>query len=386
MSIKIGFLTHKNPYDKRSWSGTHYYMLKALEREQFNVIVLGPLPIPGFLDKVLGLLDSLSQLFTLKRYNRDNNILLSVYWAYKLKKRIHEHSLDILFAPAASTEIAFLNTKIPICYYTDASFFQLNNYYKYYSDFSKVSEKESGLIEKKAIGKSRILIYPSQWAANYVQSHFNIDKQIFIIKFGANLDLIPLQIPEKKGITPFNLLFIGVDWERKGGYIVYETFKILLRRGKNVYLTVCGCLPPETHPKVRVVPFIDKNVQFGEEKLSEILTQSHVFFLPTRAECFGIVFCEASAYGLPSVTTDTGGVSSAVEDGVNGYVLSLAAKPEDYADKIQILIDNPELFSELSKSTRKKYEDELNWDLWGVRMKKIITSCLEDDKVIQGKK
>lgn len=35
----------------------------------------------------------------------------------------------------------------------------------------------------------------------------------------------------------------------------------------------------------------------------------HLLLLPTRAECAGIVFNEASAYGVPILLTDTGGVS-----------------------------------------------------------------------------
>ncbi|TSA49979.1 MAG: glycosyltransferase [Sphingobacteriales bacterium] len=41
--------------------------------------------------------------------------------------------------------------------------------------------------------------------------------------------------------------------------------------------------------------------------------------VPSRAECYGIVFAEASSYGLPSVSTDTGGVSAVVKEGVNVF-------------------------------------------------------------------
>lgn len=41
--------------------------------------------------------------------------------------------------------------------------------------------------------------------------------------------------------------------------------------------------------------------------------------LPTIAECAGIVFAEASGYGIPSITYDTGGVGTYVIDGINGF-------------------------------------------------------------------
>jgi glycosyltransferase involved in cell wall biosynthesis len=94
--------------------------------------------------------------------------------------------------------------------------------------------------------------------------------------------------------------------------------------------------------------------------------------LPTRAECYGIVFCEASAYGLPVVTTNTGGVSGAVKDGVNGFLLSVDADADEYAIKIMELFSNDEKYYSLVKSSRDLFEKKLNWDAWALEVKKII--------------
>lgn len=45
-------------------------------------------------------------------------------------------------------------------------------------------------------------------------------------------------------------------------------------------------------------------------------------------------FCEASAFGVPSIT-DTGGVSTNVINGVNGFALAPEAGAEAYAQKIR---------------------------------------------------
>ncbi|WP_137463714.1 glycosyltransferase, partial [Escherichia coli] len=49
--------------------------------------------------------------------------------------------------------------------------------------------------------------------------------------------------------------------------------------------------------------------------------------LPTIADCYGMVFCEAAAFGLPVVATDTGGVSSIV---INERTGILIKDPLDY--------------------------------------------------------
>ena len=56
-----------------------------------------------------------------------------------------------------------------------------------------------------------------------------------------------------------NILFLGVDWYRKGGDLVYDTFLKLIEAGYNIHLTVCGCVPPVKHAKIKVIPFLRNN-------------------------------------------------------------------------------------------------------------------------------
>ena len=94
--------------------------------------------------------------------------------------------------------------------------------------------------------------------------------------------------------------------------------------------------------------------------------------MPTRAECYGIVFCEANAYGLPVITTDTGGVSSIIENGVNGFMLPFEAKSEEYYKVIADLISDDLKLRRMSETSRKKYLKDLNWKQWGKQMKEIL--------------
>ena len=45
-----------------------------------------------------------------------------------------------------------------------------------------------------------------------------------------------------------HLLFLRVEWVRKGGDIAFETLLKLKELGMQVELVVSGCAPPETHP------------------------------------------------------------------------------------------------------------------------------------------
>jgi glycosyltransferase involved in cell wall biosynthesis len=122
-----------------------------------------------------------------------------------------------------------------------------------------------------------------------------------------------------------------------------------------------------------VIPHLDKNDPAQMTQLSNIYLESHLFLLPTRAEAAGIVFAEASAHGLPSISTHTGGVPTMVLDGVNGLTLPYEATGADYADAIEGVWRDQKAYRELVRSSRKRYDEALNWQAWGRSMNTIIS-------------
>lgn len=370
--IKIAFVTASNPRDKKTWSGIYYQMYQNLKNNVEKVDCIGPIPL--FFIKAMAVTNRLSKFIFKKGYNYKNSIVLSYIHSKYIQFKLAGKSYDYIFAPAASTEVAYLNTKIPIIYCSDSSFGQMNDYYDTYSNLFNFSAKESNFIEQKAISNASYFSYPSNWAKQYVENNYNFNGPIQMIPFGANIEekhikFIPKTINKNEAI---NVLFLGVDWYRKGGELVFDVFLQLLESGYNINLTVCGCIPPVKHNKMRVIPFLNKNKESDLEKLSEIFIESHFLFLPSKAECFGIVFCEASAYGVPSITRNTGGISNAVYNGVNGYCLDEEAQAKEYFSLIQNLIANETEYKELSLSSRELYNSKLNWQSWSTSILQML--------------
>ena len=379
-NVRVGFLTSTNPSDRSASSGVHYRMYQALKQEFEQVIPLGPLSISKSVFIRLRLLDYFHRIVFRKSFNKFHSTLLSKHYARQFEKKLATANIDVIFAPKSSTEIAYLNTTIPICYESDTSFSQLSNYYDSYAQFSKASIKESNLVEQKAINNSVIQVYPSKWAANHVVAFYKaVPENVLILKHAANIDTAPKleDIQQRNFDKPSNLLFVGFDWKRKGGDIAFEAFKILIEQGYDVSLTICGCVPPVSHPKMRIIPSLNKNNPDDRAELNKLFLESHIFFMPVRAECFGIALCEANAYGLPIVTTATGGVGEIVENGKNGYALPIVAQPIDYANTLRFLLDNPDELRAMSIKARNKYERELNWGVWGKRMRDILLRILK---------
>ena len=380
-NIIIGFVTASDPTDKKSWSGIHYRMWKALEDEFSDVVLLGPMPESFTLRNVLRIKTLLHKMLFRKRYNTKHNRNRSRYYSRIISNRLKQGTrVDVIFAPVASVEIAYLKTEIPICYLSDTSFAQINGYYRVFSNLSKRSERESNAIEQAAIDKSAVVIYSSRWAASFAESYYHA-KNTTVIKFGANLENVPPQSVIKKNYdSAIRILFMGTDWVRKGGSIVLETLDLLSRRYPDIVLTVCGCIPPVSHPRMNVIPFIDKGTEDGQAFFEQLMEESHLLFMPTRADCTPIVFCEANAYAIPVVTTDTGGVADIITNGVNGFVLPLSASGPAYADQIRVLIDDRAQLRAMAERARNCFENELNWSHWSARMRDLLIELLPRDK------
>jgi glycosyltransferase involved in cell wall biosynthesis len=233
-------------------------------------------------------------------------------------------------------------------------------------------EKEAEIIERLAFGKSSLLVFSSQWAANSSINHYGVNQnKVRVIPFGANIERIPSEIsPRPKGHI-CRLLFIGKYWVRKGGKIAFDTLLELEKMGLEAELIVCGCSPPKSlsHPNVKVIQWV--------KSIEDLLAWANFLLLPTRADCTPIVFSEACAYGVPIISTDTGGISSVVTNGENGYLLDLSATAVDYAQLIFDIWNNDQLYASLRVKSRRVFSERLNWDSWGKSMCHVITEAAE---------
>ena len=376
--LKIAYLSNNDPTDKKVWSGTHYSIYSCLKKLPAEVTILGPYEpkIETFIGKIM---TGLSQLIFKKRYNyRHSNLLAKAYGRF-FNQKLSSGNYDIIIAPSATCELAYIQTKTPIIYISDSTINLSLNYHKALTGLLAFSEKETRKIERLALDKCGKIIVSSNWAAkSLIKDYKYSNKIVEVLPFGANMELLPTKkVVEEKTVSQIcKLLFIGVYWESKGGDIAYKCFLELLKMGIDAELTICGCTPPEyvSHTKINVIPFINKNSNDGMQKLYSIFLNHDFLILPTRFDCTPIVICEASAFGLISIIADTGGVSGHLNIGKNGYLVPYEDKGLGYATIIVEIFEDKKRFNELKKSSRKEFETNLNWDAYKEGLRRIINS------------
>jgi glycosyltransferase involved in cell wall biosynthesis len=371
---RVGFLCADNYYDRTAWSGILHFMYTALTACGLQVIDLGS---PQKINWWRLVWQRLSRLKAPCELGSPKYVRRYRQFAARVERQLEKAPCDVLFAPVGSAEINYLRTTVPIIYLSDVTFALYSALYPLRLSPEEIAYKLR--IDAQAAAKAARLVYPSEWAAKSAVQDCGVPAaNVEVIPFGANLESAPSreEATSRSKTFPCRLLFVGKDWERKGGIIAVETLRALLARGFDAELVVVGCRPPPNvrHEKLRVVPFLNKNLRAHRARLNELLLSAHLFLFPTRAETYGIVLCEAAAFGLPVLTTDVGGIPTIVHDGINGHKLPLSATAEDYADLIMRLYSDGERFAQLVHDSREAYETRLNWDSWAARLRAVITS------------
>lgn len=118
----------------------------------------------------------------------------------------------------------------------------------------------------------------------------------------------------------------------------------------------------------------------GIEKLNQLYLSSHFLFVPSIAEAYGIVFVEASAYGVPVISHAVGGIPSIVKNEINGHLFKLGTTPDVFACYIKQLFNNKVAYKALAHKSHTRFLENLSWSSSGEKMRKIIRLSMNQTK------
>jgi glycosyltransferase involved in cell wall biosynthesis len=243
--------------------------------------------------------------------------------------------------------------------------------------------REGHALEASALARAKRVSFPSEWAARDATRHYGTcRRKIDVIPWGANLAHPVKRSQVERAIAArqrdvCRLVFVGRDWVRKGGPLVLETVKLLNRRGLKTRLTIVGCTPPiAADDRVKVIPFLNKTVERDWEVFADLMHRSHFFFMPSRAEASPHALCEASAFGLPSLSSTEGGIPTIVKDGLTGYTRPRDSDPQVFADLIADTFRDRERYRRMGLAARDDFEARLNWPQFAERWSARIYASL----------
>ncbi len=375
--LRVGYLADADPLDRFTWSGSHYYGYRALEAEGLSLTHVGK----SLLERVSPARRLASKvgrrLGVVRPAPPEEPVPLARRRAAAAAAELEAEPVDVLFAPVASSMAAFLETGIPIVYESDATFRLMRGYYAGVTALPDAIAEQYEELESRTLRRCRAAVYPSRWAADSAIRDYGMSPgAVHVVALGAALDEVPTR--EEALAHPrtgtLRLLFIGRDWARKGGAIALSALAELRGRGIDAELTIVGTEVPAglSREGVTVFRLLDKNLPADRATLRRLLLSAHFFVLPTRADCFSLVSCEAAAHGLPALVTRTGGIPGVLEEGRNGFLLEPDAGGAEWAARIAAAWADPAGYEALVRSSRDVFEERLNWGAWARSVSAIL--------------
>ncbi len=377
--LQLAFVTPYDARNVRSWSGIPYYMSQAFTNGGSSVEYIGPLKKELFSKLALNSKKAAYKLLG-KKYLTDWDKPILKGYAQQISKILSQKKADFILS-TISYPFAFLESDVPFGFWCDGTYAAMIDYYQTYKHCSSESIQTGLALENSIFQRAKLAIFASDWAAKSAIDSYRADaSKVHVVPMGANLEcnrnIQDIEdIIRSRPQNQCNLLFIGVEWNRKGGAVAFEVARKLNESGLKTELTIVGCEPMVDGPLpnyVKPLGFISKSTEDGRNRLHELFKQSHFLIVPSRAECYGIVFCEANSYGLPCLSTMTGGIPTIIKNNINGHTFALDASIDEYCSFVTDFFGNRDRYTNLALSSFNEYQTRLNWSVATKTVERLI--------------
>ncbi len=184
-----------------------------------------------------------------------------------------------------------------------------------------------------------------------------------------NFEVAPAQMQcfkEKHSIKPSDIVvgYVGRLVKGKGVAILIDAFRKVHQQNANVKLLLAGGTT-EYVPEIKKIMAEEKLPivlieDFEEDKKGMLFHALDIFVLASQSESFGIVFLEAWACKKPVIGTRMGAIASLLNDGHDSLLFE-SKNVDDLVNKLQMLIDSPELRHTMGTNGHQKVMDKFTW-------------------------
>ena len=356
----VAWARHK----QRTWSGTCWSLYNAL-CSYFCVedINISPSLLLKMLDKIgtrpqsdFGVGQVQSNRKKLGKYFSEIGDKINVLQF----SEIVEGSEDInsfIYQDISASYIHYLYEYLPKIF--KCSGFQMN-------EKKRIEERE--LIQKRYYQSCSGIFTMGKWLKDDFINRVGIPSdKVIHVGGGINMDRYLIRnLPKNNN----RILFVGRDFERKGGRLVYDAFCRLREEMPNVELHLAG---PAKNP----IKFGGKGFYYygncSYEQLSNLFNKCDIFCMPSYFEAYGLVFIEALTYGLPCIGRNVYEMPYFIKNGDTGLLIE-QDDVEELAAKMKFLLMN-ERIKQNVKEKREWYLKEYSWDTVARRMKSYIEYC-----------
>lgn len=155
------------------------------------------------------------------------------------------------------------------------------------------------------------------------------------------------------------VIFVGLDFERKGGLALLEAFKEVKKVISGVRLVIVG--PTKGKNNISEPGVIMLGRVNDREKVKDLFKQASIFVMPSLCEPFGLVLLEAMSYKLPCIGANIDAMPEIIENNKTGFIVE-PNNPDALAEKMILLLQNEELMKQMGEAGYARLKERYNWD------------------------
>ena len=256
--------------------------------------------------------------------------------------------------------------------YTDACFLTYLQLYHRSSDFSAGDVHRIAEAEKAWLANAQTVFFSSDWSLRETKRHYELPGRNFLVAgVGGALDI------PKQDTFGGNRMFLAVvtDFERKGGRISFDAFRIVKERHPDASLTYVGVKPPDdilAFPGVSSEGYLRKSVPTERARLTDLFAQSFALLLPSSGDTTPIIIAEVGYFGCPTIAPSRFGIPEMVKDGQTGVLIHEDVNAASLAQGMLRLCTDAAAYQAMRVAVRQHSLENLAWDRVVQRMAEVV--------------
>ena len=134
---------------------------------------------------------------------------------------------DVVVCVQAAQKIVSVVNRWPCMLVADITVGPLMDDYPVYRTISARGRRVADQQARTILASGASIVLSSDWAAETGAAHYGVSLSRFVVApFGPNFEDIP-DVAEPPNGGPLKMLFVGFEWERKGGEIALAAFKLI---------------------------------------------------------------------------------------------------------------------------------------------------------------
>lgn len=216
--------------------------------------------------------------------------------------------------------------------------------------------REAWVRAEGEVYRNAAFLFPrSRFLARSLVEDYGCDpERVVVVGGGSNYGAVPL---EGKRYDQQTALFVGYDFERKGGLVLLDAWERVRRALPAAQLWIAGPKRPTRElPGVHWLGRVDDRAE-----LSRRYREATLFVMPSLFDPWGHVFFEAMSFGLPCVGSTACAMPEIIQDGATG-LLAATGQAEPLAEALIALLGDPARAEAMGRAAQAHISHGHTWD------------------------